>query len=172
MNATPELARIRALKQYKKQLDVARRLTQAKVRSKIMEAMLNEDPERAERLITAVEPVDPDPAAKRQITVKKAAEELFLSLIFSGGENPITESIRMELSRVLDKEVEFTYPPGGKMRLVARETTGLRALTEAEQALVTPVLRRITSQEVDNNMLGNRSANNPGINNGNFSTHQ
>lgn len=170
MGVTPELERIRALKQYKKQLDVARRLTQSKVRSKIMEALLNEEPERAERLMTAVEPVDPDPAAKRRITVKKAAEELFMSLIFSGGENPITESIRAELSRVLDKDVEFTYPPGGKMRLVAREATGLRTLTEAEQALVTPVLRRITSQEVDNNMLGNPASRNPGINNGNLTT--
>lgn len=157
MSATKELDRIRALKQYQRQLDVARRLTQSKVRSKIMEALLNEEPDRAERLLTAVEPVDPDPAAKRRLTVKKAAEELFMSLIFSGGNNPITESVRAELSRVLDKEVEFTYPPGGKMRLVAREDTGVRTLTDAEQALVTPVLRKLTSQEVDNNMLGNRA---------------
>lgn len=154
MATIQQTSRVLALKSYQKQLDVARRLTQAKVRSKIRDAMLSGDMELRERLVSALEPVDPDPGHTRGAFVKSAAEALFMSLVFTGNSNPITESIRKELSRVLDKEVEFTYPPGGKMRLVVSDANGARSLTEEEQRLVTPVLRQITSQEVDNSMLG------------------
>ena len=153
-----ETSRTLALKSYQKQLDVARKLTHAKVRMKIQEALLVGDMERRERLATAVEAVDPDPASTRSAFVKSAAEALFMSLIFTGKINPITEAIRKELSRVLDKDVEFTYPPGAKMRLVVAEANGMRPLTEEEQRLVTPLLRRITSQEVDNSMIGKATA--------------
>lgn len=149
-----QLQRIQALKNYEQQLKVARHLTQHKVRARIREAMLDGDLELIERLGSAVEPVDPDPGKKRGQFVKSAAEALFMSLIFTGNSNPITDSIRKELSRTLDKEVEFTYPPGGKMRLVVREPEGMRPLTEEEQMLITPVLKKITSQEVDKQMLG------------------
>ena len=147
------------LKSYEQQLEAARRLAQFKVRARIRDAMLNGDTELQSRLETALEPVDPDPAPKRNSFVKSAAEALFMSLIFTGNSNPITESIRQELSRTLDKDVEFTYPPGGKMRLVVRDKDGTRTLTEEEQRLVTPVLRKITSQEVDKSMHGKPAAN-------------
>lgn len=143
------------LKSYEQQLKVARHLTQHKVRMRIREAMLDGDAELMDRLSSAAEPVDPDPSAKRSAFVKSAAEALFMSLVFTGNNNPITESIRKELSRTLDKDVEFTYPPGGKMRLVVHEANGMRPLTEEEQRLVTPVLKKITSQEVDKSMHGN-----------------
>lgn len=143
------------LKSYEQQLNVARHLTQHKVRARIREAMLNGDFGLMDRLVTSRESIDPDPSAKRSQLVKDAAEALFMSLIFTGNSNPITESIRKELSKALDREVEFTYPPGGKLRLVVREASGVRALTEEEHNLVTPVLKKITSQEVDKNILGN-----------------
>lgn len=143
------------LKSYEQQLKVARHLAQHKVRSRIRDALLEGDMELRDRLEMAMEPVDPDPAGKRGAFVKSAAEALFMSLIFTGNTNPITETIRNELSKTLDKDVEFTYPPGGKMRLVVREGDGMRALTEEEQRLITPVLKKITSQEVDKSMHGN-----------------
>lgn len=142
------------LKSYQQQLTVARRLTRFKMKERIKDALLEGDDTIRQRIEAGLEPIDPDPAKNRGDFVKRAAEELFLSLIFSGEANPITDDIRQELSLALNKDVEFTYPPGGRMRLVVREEGKMRALTDEEQRLVTPVLKHITSQKVDHSMMG------------------
>lgn len=147
------------VKSYEQQLNVARHLASFKARARIREAMLNGDDETRRRLEEGLDSVDPDPSVKRGNFVKQAAEALFVSLVFSGDSNPITEDIRADLSRALDKDVEFTYPPGGRLRLVVREGDVRRPLTEEEQRLVTPVLRSVTSHKVDAIMHG-KPANN------------
>lgn len=142
------------LKSYEQQLNVARHLASFKARARIREAMLNGDDETRRRLEEGIESIDPDPSVKRGDFVKQAAEALFISLVFSGDSNPITEDIRADLSRALDKDVEFTYPPGGRMRLVIKEGDSRRPLTEEEQRLITPVLRHVTSQKMETIMQG------------------
>lgn len=143
-----------AVKSYEQQLNVARHLASFKARARIKEAVLEGNYLEQIRIEEGLASIDPDPSLKRKDYVKRAAQALFMGLIFNGDASPITDDIRKELSAILGVEVEFTYPPGGRMKLAVRENGKARELTEDEQRLVIPELRRITSQKADTIMLG------------------
>lgn len=105
------------------------------------------------RLAEGLEPDDPDPAQSRKKFATHIAQELYDSLLFYPGSNPVVDEIREELSQVLGKKVEFTYPPGGTLRIAVREETGLRHLEPEEQALAREHLKRITDARVDKGLL-------------------
>lgn len=134
--------RLRAMfNSYEQQLLAARRLAKARVR---------------QRLAEGLDLDDPDPAPKRATNARQIAEALYLELIFSPDAHPaIVEEIREELSQALGRRVEFTYPPGGTLRMAVRDENGLRHLEKAEQEQAREVLRRITSSKVAGNLLDN-----------------
>lgn len=146
-----------AIKSYNQQLTVARKLAGFKAKARIKEALLAGDELSRRSLEEGVAPIDPDPAIQRSSYVKRAAEALFMSVIFTGVDSPIIEEIRAELSKALDKEVEFSYPPGGRLKVVINENGRKRQLTESEQTLITPLLRQITSNKVDTVMQGKKA---------------
>lgn len=127
-------------RQYEKQLLAARQLARFRARN------LGVDPRDYE---------EPSPQRHRGNCVSKVAEELSLSLMISGNPFPVFESIRKDLSRQLNKEVEFVYPPGKKLRIFVRESNGLRPLNEQEQELADRELERITLHHVDEEMSYN-----------------
>lgn len=126
------------LQSYQQQLMTARMLARHRVKMRLREGL---------------EVEDPDPTPKRQAFVSQIAQELFDSLMFYPNANPVVDEIRDELSTALGKKVEFTYPPGDKLRMVVREADGLRPLTDDEQNKALHALKQITGQKVDNKML-------------------
>lgn len=129
---------------YEQQLLAARRLARYRIKKRVAEGM---------------NPQDPDPSVQRQKYVKQVAEELYTSLLLTGSDNPMVENIRKELSIRLKKEVEFTYPPGGKLRIIARDEKGARPLTAEEAQIAKQMLWRITSQTIDQSMWKKPPAN-------------
>lgn len=123
---------------YEQNLHNARRLARYKVRMRLAEGL---------------EPDDPDPAQKRRHFAHQIAQELYDSLLFYPGSNPVVDEIREELGQALGKKVEFTYPPGGTMRIAVREEGGLRHLEPEEQAIARETLKRITDARVDKGLL-------------------
>ncbi len=65
----------------------------------------------------------------------------------------MVEEIRQELGRAVGQDVQFTYPPGGRLRIVGEGPEGPRALSEEEQRRTRHALWRITRQKVDQSML-------------------
>lgn len=134
------------LKTYEQQVLSARQL--ARFRAKSMKA-------------AGLDMDEPPRGLNRSLKVNSVIEELSLSLMFSGNSFPAIEEIRLELSRQMNKEVEFVYPPGKKLKMYIKESTGLRPLTAEEQEFVNNSLGAITRHKVDEQM-----ANHPGrINN-------
>lgn len=126
------------LQSYERQLLAARRLARFRVRRRLAEGQA---------------PQDPDPSVKRRVCVEKVAQELYDSLIFTGSDNPVVEEIRQELGQTVGQDVQFTYPPGGRLRIVGEGPDGPRALSEEEQLRTRHALWRITRQKVDQSML-------------------
>ena len=126
------------LHSYEQQLLTARRLAKHKVRM---------------RLAQGLEPDDPDPAPKRMAFSAQISQELYDSLLFYPNANPVVEEIREELSNELGQTIEFTYPPGGTLRLAVREAGGLRHLNKDEQARARLILRRLTQNKVNQGLL-------------------
>lgn len=127
-----------ALHFYEQQLLTARRLARHKVRMRLAEGL---------------GPDDPDPAPKRQAFSSAISQELYDSLLFYPSPNPIVEEIRTKLSALLGKQVEFTYPPGSTLKLAVREDGKLRHLTAEEQAQARILLRRITKDKIDKDIM-------------------
>lgn len=125
------------LHSYQQQLSNARRLARHKVRMRIAEGL---------------NPDDPDPSFRHRQFASKVAQELYDSLLFYPLENPIMEEIRDELSQILKKQVEFTYPPGGTLRIYVRENGQARALTSEEQQSARDILLRLTQKNVREKM--------------------
>lgn len=125
-------------KSYNTQLMMARRLARFRLKARLAEGL---------------NPDDPDPSIKRKDFVKRVAAELYESMVFTGNENPVVEEIRQELCKALHKEVEFTYPPGGRLYIVAREAGVARPLTPQESRKAMDYLKTITDAAVDRNML-------------------
>lgn len=123
---------------YEQNLITARRLARYKIKKRLEEGL---------------EPDDPDPAPQRKAFVNKIAQELYDSLIFYPDANPVVEEIRKELSEALGKNVEFTYPPGGTLRIAVREKTGLRHLDDEEQRSARETLKQITNAKVDDGVV-------------------
>lgn len=126
------------LQSYEQQLLTARRLARYRVRRRLSEGR---------------DPNDPDPSLKRRAYVEKVAQELYDTLIFTGSENPVVEDIRQELGKAVGREVRFTYPPGGRLRIVGESPQGPVPLSEEEQRRTRHALWRITRQKVDQSML-------------------
>ena len=57
------------------------------------------------------------------------------------------------LGKAVGQEVQFTYPPGGRLCIVGQGPEGPRPLSEEEQRRTRHVLWRITRQKVDQSML-------------------
>lgn len=128
------------LQSYRQNLLNARRIARYKIRM---------------RLAQGLEPNDPDPAHKRRQFATQIAQELYDSLLFYPESNPVVEEIRKELSEALGRNIEFTYPPGGMLRLAVREEGVLRALDDGEQARARELLKKVTSDQVDKGLLKN-----------------
>lgn len=126
------------LRSYERQLLAARRLARFRVQRRLAEGS---------------DPQDPDPSLKRRASVEKVAQELFDTLIFTGSDNPVVEEIRRELGRTVGQDVQFVYPPGGKLCIVGKGPQGPRILSEEEQRRTRYILWRITRQKVDQSML-------------------
>ena len=123
---------------YEQQLLAARRLARFRVKRRLAEGL---------------KPQDPDPSVNRRAFVEKVARELYDTLIFTGSSNPVVEEIRAELSRAVGLEVEFTYPPGARLRIVAIGPDGQRPLGAEEERRARHALWRITRQKVDQSKL-------------------
>lgn len=123
---------------YEQQLLAARRLARFRVKRRLAEGL---------------KPQDPDPSVNRRVFVEKVARELYDTLIFTGSSNPVVEEIRAELSEAVGLEVEFTYPPGARLRIVASGPDGQRPLSAEEERRARHALWRITRQKVDQSML-------------------
>lgn len=137
--ADATMARMRIMLQgYEQQLLAARRLARFKVRRRLAEG---EDPN------------DPDPSIKRREMVEKVARELYDTLIYTGSDNPVVEEIRQELGREAGQEVQFTYPPGGRLHIVGQGPDGLQALPEDKLRALRNALWRITRQKISESML-------------------
>lgn len=130
------------LHSYEQQLLTARRLARYKVRMRLAEGL---------------EPDDPDPAPRRQAFSNQISQELYDSLLFYPSSNPIVDEIRGELSQALGKNIEFTYPPGGTLRMAVRENGGLRHLNAEEQQVARLLLRRLTRDKVDKGLFENHA---------------
>lgn len=126
------------LQSYEQQLMAARRL--AKFRAKC-------------RLLRGEERDDPDPQIKRRSYVEKVAREVYESLIYTGSPNPINEEIRAELSAQVGIELQFTYPPGKRLRIVKVTPEGQMALSEEEQQKVRLLFFRVTREKINASML-------------------
>lgn len=137
----PALKRM-MLQGYEQQLLAARRLARFRVRKRLAEGQ---------------DPRDPDPSATRHLYVEKVAQELYDSLIFTGSENPVVEEIRKELGRTIGQDVQFTYPPGGRLNIVGDGPDGPHTLTAEEQRHGRSALWRITREKVDQHMLEKES---------------
>ena len=126
------------LQGYEQQLLTARRL--AKFRAKC-------------RVINGESRDDPDPQIKRRTYVEKVAREVYESLIYTGSTNPIIEEIRAELSSQIGAELQFTYPPGKRLRIVKVTPTGQVALSAEEQQKVRLLFFRVTREKINASML-------------------
>ena len=108
-------AQVRMMLQgYEQQLLAARRLARLRMRR---------------RMAAGDDPNDPDPAARRHLMVEKVARELYEALLYTGSDNPVVEEIRQELGREVGQDVQFTYPPGGRLRIVGLGPDGLEPLS-------------------------------------------
>lgn len=130
------------LQTYRQNLIAARRLARYTVRKRIEQGL---------------SPDDPDPSHKRKAFTTKIAQELYDSLLFYPDSSPVVEEIRSELGEALGKTIEFTYPPGGTLRIAVREKAGLRQLNDEEQRTARETLRRITSAKVDEGLVNRNS---------------
>lgn len=126
------------LHSYEQQLLTARRLAKHKVRMRLAEGL---------------EPDDPDPAPRRMAFSSRISQELYDSLLFYPNANPVVEEIREELSQELGRRIEFTYPPGGTLRLAVRDENGLRHLNTEEQTRARLILRRLTQDKVTKGLV-------------------
>lgn len=127
----------RVLDKYNQQLLAARQL--ARFRAKT-------------RAAVGLDIAEPERGLGRNKKISSVVEELSLSLMFTGNKFPLLEDVRAELSRQLNKEVEFVYPPGKRVKFYIREAGCLRKLTEEEKAFVDKAVAGITRQKVDDNM--------------------
>lgn len=126
------------LQSYRQNLLNARRIARYKIRMRLAEGL---------------EPGDPDPGHKRRQFATQIAQELYDNLLFYPDSNPVVEEIRRELSEVLGKKVEFTYPPGSMLRIAVRENGALRPLDEAEQIKARETLKKVTDAQVDKGLV-------------------
>lgn len=125
------------LEVYEKQVLTARQLARFRAKS---------------RKAAGLDPSEPERGQNRNRTISSVVEELSLTLMFTGNKFPVIEDIRKEVSRQLDKEVEFVYPPGKPLKYYIRDEKGLRRLTPEEQRFLDEALLRITRQKVDEKM--------------------
>ena len=126
------------LQGYEQQLLAARRLARLRARRRLAEGDT---------------PQDPDPSINRHAMVEKVARELYEALLFTGSDNPVVEDIRQELGREVGQEVHFTYPPGGKLRIVGQGPEGLEPLSDEKLRKTRNALWRVTRKKVDESML-------------------
>ena len=126
------------LQGYEQQLLAARRLARLRMRR---------------RMAAGDDPNDPDPAARRHLMVEKVARELYEALLYTGSDNPVVEEIRQELGREVGQDVQFTYPPGGRLRIVGLGPEGLEPLSDEKLRASRNALWRVTRKKVDESML-------------------
>ena len=124
------------LKGYEQQLMAARQLARFRVR-KMLEA--NEDWR------------EPDPSISRNRQMRTVSHELYANLLFTGTADSFLETMRRDLSAQLGTELQFAWPPGKSLHLMARENGALRELTKEEWAKLGD-LESYTSQKVDREM--------------------
>ncbi len=137
--ADATMARMRIMLQgYEQQLLAARRLARFRVNR---------------RLAAGEDPNDPDPSVNRRAMVEKVFNDTEDTEIYTGSDNPVVEDIRKELGKEVGQEVQFTYPPGGRLRIVGQGPDGLEALPADKLRASRNALWRITRQKISESML-------------------
>ncbi|QCC86495.1 hypothetical protein DDIC_11540 [Desulfovibrio desulfuricans] len=126
------------LQGYEQQLLAARRLARLRMRR---------------RTAAGEDPNDPDASVRRRLMVEKVARELYETLLYTGSDNPVVEEIRQELGNEVGQDVQFTYPPGGRLRIVGQGPDGLEPLSEEKLRASRNALWRVTRKKVDESML-------------------
>lgn len=128
------------LQKYELQLLTARRLARFR---------------RAQQLASGEKPLsDAELEARRAAMVERVAHELYETIIFTGSDNPMVDTIRERLGQQVGGEVRFTYPPGEESVRILRESPeGVRSTSKEEQAKVLQDLWPVTLKTVQESML-------------------
>ncbi len=92
--------------------------------------------------------------AKRRSLVQRVAREIIENLITSDSNNPLVEEIKQTLSRELNTELVFHYPPTGEeMKIFAQGKEGPQELSQEQKELVLGKLWELTLNKVNETML-------------------
>jgi hypothetical protein len=127
------------LRRYERQLLNARRL--ARYRMALRLAQEDAEPPDAREI-------------RRRRLVEKVAKELYEHLLFTGSENPVTETIRKELSVSAGTHLHFQYTPGeAALQLIREGSSGPEEVSPHEKARLLDKLWHITLAKVDETML-------------------
>ncbi|MFP4109067.1 MAG: DVU0524 family FlgM-associated protein [Desulfonatronovibrio sp.] len=91
---------------------------------------------------------------KRRNLVEKVAREIVENLITADSDNPMVEEIKQILSRELDAELIFHYPPTGEeMKIFVQGEEGPEELNKEQREQVLGKLWEITLNKVNETML-------------------
>ncbi|MFO7728937.1 MAG: DVU0524 family FlgM-associated protein [Desulfonatronovibrio sp.] len=91
---------------------------------------------------------------KRRSLVEKVAREIVENLITADSENPMVEEIKQTLSRELNAELIFHYPPTGEeMKIFVQGSEGPEELNKEQREQVLGKLWEITLNKVNETML-------------------
>ena len=128
------------LRKYEVQLLAARRLARFR---------------RAQRLAEDEAPLTPaELDARHKAMVERVAHELYESIVMTGSDNPVVDTIRERLGEQVGGEVRFTYPPGEERVKIVREGPEGASLASVEdQAKALQELWPVTLQAVKESML-------------------
>ena len=126
------------LRGYESQLLAARRLARLRAQRRAAAAEAAPSPEEQEQ--------------RRQDMVRRVAQEMYNSLMYTGTENPVAENIKKVLSETLGSTVEFVYPPGKTLHLLLCDSEGRPRLEPAAQTEATAALWQATMQEIARSM--------------------
>jgi len=125
-------------KQYERQLLIARRLARI----------------RRLKLFASGESELPDPEIMRKETVRRVANELYQSLLYTESDNPVARAVRENLNAVIGEQMHFMYMPGEEgVHLVKENIDGFETITDPEQSMVLKTLWEVTKKTVDQCMV-------------------
>ena len=86
--------------------------------------------------------------------VERVAHELYESILLTGSDNPVVDTIRERLGEQMGGEVRFTYPPGEDgLHIVRQGPDGPKGASAEEQAKALQDLWPVTLKAVGESML-------------------
>ena len=91
-----------------------------------------------------------DPAAKRELVIKRVARELWTNFTVRGEDTPMLRHLCKRVCIEYGEPLEFTYKPGGFELMVLRRTEeGLKPLSSAERLDITNKAWTIAKEVVE-----------------------